>query len=504
MTSLANDMQLILTKSIRVVRNLTKPGDLIAIWPSLKTKVLESPSTLTDLERRLFFDLPDEDTEAATPKPQRISPNRFWTPRTEAEISGFLKALSGASEAVIEEFYEIRALGNEDAAFIIGTKEYWRRSQASENIQLEVAAKAALPYAEEWIQLLYHAKEPHWGFVCFWDASVRELEPGKIELLENRLEEFFRHALMYNGSAEIIDKKWRLLYIDALKSALALGLVTDNYQGATGFREAFREILTDPQGYQNKDDVTFRRPYAYSLKNGVATSGLLTNFFLVTDRTCMNSTLTDAHFPLYDDMRILAFEANYPVPGRQYIEGYKGFTWVRLDQLVYNFCELRSMKAEKIGMDEIWKAGQESKHQVFIVREMRQSTLYEKGVACESISISTIHATILRDTMTVPAKAALYAHITPTGSSLASPPNPPPSEDKPSSAALLVLEDVCCLKKGRGTREPIPWAAYKLDAEEYPALEQRLQRDEELSGFAKHELHYLLQRPTDKQTDSDS
>ncbi|KAH7372121.1 hypothetical protein BKA64DRAFT_715129 [Cadophora sp. MPI-SDFR-AT-0126] len=105
----------------------------------------------------------------------------------------------------------------------------------------------------------------------------------------------------------------------------------------------------------------------------------LANTFLVLDTECVNSILTGANFPLYDDMRILAFEADYPVPGRKYIEGYQGFTWVRLDQLVYNFYELRSIKAHDIGMDEIWKAGQQSRHQAFVSMDIQEATSWTRS-----------------------------------------------------------------------------------------------------------------------------
>jgi hypothetical protein len=67
----------------------------------------------------------------------------------------------------------------------------------------------------------------------------------------------------------------------------------------------------------------------------------------------------------YDDMRVLAFEVDFPVERRKCAEEYQGFTWVRLDQLVFNFYELRLMLPE-IGMDDIWKAAQKSRHKAFV------------------------------------------------------------------------------------------------------------------------------------------
>ncbi|KAF7905591.1 uncharacterized protein EAF01_006112 [Botrytis porri] len=72
-------------------------------------------------------------------------------------------------------------------------------------------------------------------------------------------------------------------------------------------------------------------------------------------------------------MRIRAFEADYPVPGKTYAEGYQGYTWVRLDQLVYNFYKLRSIKADKVGMDEIWQAAQQSRNPAFVGLDTREA-----------------------------------------------------------------------------------------------------------------------------------
>jgi hypothetical protein len=65
----------------------------------------------------------------------------------------------------------------------------------------------------------------------------------------------------------------------------------------------------------------------------------------------------------WDEMRLLAFEADFPQPGSTYVEGYRAWMWVRLEQLVYRFYGARLK--EKPGMDEIWKAAQGSIHGAF-------------------------------------------------------------------------------------------------------------------------------------------
>jgi hypothetical protein len=40
--------------------------------------------------------------------------------------------------------------------------------------------------------------------------------------------------------------------------------------------------------------------------------------------------------------------------------------WVRLDQLIYNFYDLRLLKAGEVGMDKRWKAVQDGRHWAFV------------------------------------------------------------------------------------------------------------------------------------------
>jgi hypothetical protein len=65
MTSPTAAVEPMLASSMRVLRNITTTEDLIAAWPSLQQKSQTSPPTLTDSERRLFLDLPDEDMETS-------------------------------------------------------------------------------------------------------------------------------------------------------------------------------------------------------------------------------------------------------------------------------------------------------------------------------------------------------------------------------------------------------------------------------------------------------
>ncbi|CAD6439911.1 ea30048a-8284-457a-aae8-770c2968d441 [Sclerotinia trifoliorum] len=143
--------------------------------------------------------------------------------------------------------------------------------------------------------------------------------------------------------------------------ATARALIKDT---AALFRNAFWEILEDPETYQKRKDVVPTDEYTGNFKNGIADSGFLTNTFLVFDPVCIDLVVESVYF--YDNMRVLAFEAEFPVPGRTYKEGYQGYTWVRLDQLVYYFYNLRLNKADELGMDKIWEAAQKSRNGAFV------------------------------------------------------------------------------------------------------------------------------------------
>lgn len=400
MTSTTAAIEPILASSIRVLRDITSKEELIRVWPWLNEKSHMSPSTLTHFERRLFLDLPDKDMETsniaaitglsreqliekAVSEPELLTQDevvllqdRFWAHVTDEENSSSDRALRNTSLEGREAYYVAcsRAfLPDEEAAFTTGITEFWKREQAKVDDKLSIKAQLALPSAKEWIQYLYRQENMHWGFVCLYDAAAQLLAPARLAEFSFRMENFFSHALNYNGSKDIIHRKWIMLPFNAPKTAFAStsSLVSDQTIGSETvsknvalLRKAFHQILQDPRAYQDAEDVTPRSTPTQHFKNGIAGSGILTNTFLVIDPVCIESVLmNDGQW--YDDFRVLAFEAEQ-VSDREYIEGYHGFTWVRLDQLVYNFYELRLMNADEVGMDEIWKAAQESPHRAFI------------------------------------------------------------------------------------------------------------------------------------------
>ncbi|KAF7916853.1 hypothetical protein EAE99_009478 [Botrytis elliptica] len=398
MASSATEIEPLLASSMRVLRNQTTLQDLIAAYPSLKEKSLSSPSSLTELERRVFLDLPDPEIESAnisaatnlsraeliekavtnrgslTDAEVLVLKDRFWTSPTQEE-----------NLRITDGFMDLTYLENEEEAFKIGIHEFWGREKAVRNYQLNDVLNAALPYAPEWIKQLHKEGKQQWGFVCFYDAAAQTIDVERLEEFQFALGSFFEHALRFNGSKDIINAKWKYMTFNAPATAFAHTATSMQTEGHSGgitfqdvgsqFRNAFREILEDPEKYQRREDIISTTEYTGDLEDGIAGSGFLTNTFLVFDPVCIDLVVESGYF--YDNMRVLAFEAEFPVPGRTCVEGYQGYTWVRLDQLVYYFYELR-MKNE-LGIDKIWEAAQKSQNSAFVSMDPEEALNWSRS-----------------------------------------------------------------------------------------------------------------------------
>ncbi|THV44132.1 hypothetical protein BGAL_0724g00020 [Botrytis galanthina] len=165
MASSVTKIEPLLASSMRggVLRNQTTLQDLIAAYPSLKEKSLSSPSSLTQLERRVFLDLPDPETESAnigaatslsraeliekavtnrgnlTESEVLVLKDRFWTSPTQEENSIITDGFMDSSEEAGDEIFDAKApayLENEEEAFNIGIHEFWGREKAMRNYQL--------------------------------------------------------------------------------------------------------------------------------------------------------------------------------------------------------------------------------------------------------------------------------------------------------------------------------------------------------------------------------
>ncbi|ESZ95862.1 hypothetical protein SBOR_3756 [Sclerotinia borealis F-4128] len=375
-----------------------------------REKSLSTPSALTDEERRVFLDFPGVDMETANIRAVTalsreeliekavkdssslmqeetiLLQDRFWTPGTEAEHSVIWQNLLETETIIMGEegaaFSETRKpayLPDERESFSIGSREVWGRPARAREMQASAMAEAALPDAPEWICRLYREGKKLWGFAVLYDGTMQGLNAETLDFFQCRWEARVENVFKYNSSKDIIDAKWWMIPFNAPGSAAVpyvsgAGTALDasdsgSQQDGVVLRSAFREILQNPLQYEQRADIApitalgETREFDHYM-DGLAASGILTNTFLVFDRICMTSVLESDYS--IESMRIRAFEADYPVPGKIYAEGYQGYTWVRLDQLVYYFYELRLMKADKVGMDEIWQAAQQSLNTAFV------------------------------------------------------------------------------------------------------------------------------------------
>ncbi|KAF7928579.1 uncharacterized protein EAE98_005635 [Botrytis deweyae] len=332
---------------MRVLRNHNTLVKLIAAYPSLKENSLSRPSALTDKERRVFLDLPDADLEQAVTDPSSLTQEeilllsaRFWTPRADAEREVIWELLCETEEIIMgEEGAAFEAsrnptfLPNELEAFQAGSREWCDRPTRARKLQASAMAEAALPDAPEWIRRLYREGKDLWEpleyFLCHWG------ERG-----------FVKFALKYNGSKDIIDAKWYMISFNAPGSAVL------PHVSVAGTALDASDKSSQQNGYEQRADVAPRilfggqRRFEHQ-KDGLASSGVNTNTFLVFDRICMASVLEPGRS--IESMRIRAFEVDYPVPGKL------------------------AHVADKVGVDEIWQAAQQSRNAAFVSLDTKEA-----------------------------------------------------------------------------------------------------------------------------------
>ena len=135
-----------------------------------------------------------------------------------------------------------------------------------------------------------------------------------------------------------------------------------------------------PKNAEVDDDaLTHMRRIFLSDRKGGLTSSTLNNVFLAVDSTCVNSCVQRWSMPSKhdrkkmskhtgivwrDNMRVLAVDPDYPQPNQTYPEGYKGYLWVRIQQLVDKFFEMRWFHPE-VGLEQLWLAARNSSNEAF-------------------------------------------------------------------------------------------------------------------------------------------
>ncbi|KAK0122591.1 hypothetical protein ONS96_009632 [Cadophora gregata f. sp. sojae] len=269
-----NSIDPLIATTMRVLRKVSTAEDLITAWPLLKEKSLSSPPTLTDHERRLYFDLPDKNMEdlniseatslsrsqliekalshqdQLTTKEAVLLLSRFWTPITYEENTPVFNALLTTSEEAQIEFYEGRNIplaSDENKAFSIGSYEFHRREKHAADEKVQDAADIAFPNALEWIQQLYREGKGRWGFVCLWDAAWKDSDPEWLEDAMETLGAVLEDACRYNGTQDLIARRWDLLHFYAPDTSASTGGAAPRHYPARRFSRSLTRPSRIPE-----------------------------------------------------------------------------------------------------------------------------------------------------------------------------------------------------------------------------------------------------------------
>jgi hypothetical protein len=387
-----------LSASMRVQRGFDTAQDLINAFPALEQAALNSSAAgggagagLTEQDRRRLGDLPDAEEEAANIRrvstrsraelvstvlshPEDLSDAElelvranFWADVTPQEVHRKFEAMADATPAVrkrvAEASHAAQLTPGEWTARSMAGSELYKRRQRREDEETAARLGALQRHTTPaWMtdlvrqlddELRYGARN-RWGFIALYDAEAQETtSDADRDRFERTLEDVLRHAMANNGAkATTLARRWRLHFFDVpLRPSTANDTATSSPDEPEGdyhstLRSAFRAVLESPEWFNILE----------------WDHGLSTDMFLVIDKECINSVL--GYF--LDDMRIRAYEANFPQADRSsYPDGYEGWTWVRLEQLVYRFYGAACTR-DDVKMHDIWRAAQASRHKAFV------------------------------------------------------------------------------------------------------------------------------------------
>ena len=231
------------------------------------------------------------------------------------------------------------------------------------------------PWVEQWFsQHVVPQTRQAWGYVIFTDKQAKEhidsLEPTYYGSCP------FQDAF-YNATSEALD------YIHApddvsysfcleWKDTPEVLLVTKQDTSDLVRSNTKYMFYEWPQNAEVDDDALahMRCIFLLARKEGL-TTGTLNNVFLAVDSTCVNSCIRRWSMPSdhtgiiwRDNMRVLAVDPDYPQPNQTYPEGYKGCLWVRIQQLVDKFFEMRWFHPE-VRLEQLWLAARNSSNEAF-------------------------------------------------------------------------------------------------------------------------------------------
>lgn len=386
-----------LSTSMRVQRGIETAQELINAFPALEQAALNLSSAgggaspgLTEQDRRRLTDLPDAEEEAANIRAVsarsrdelvstalsgpgdlsegelKLLDNHFWADVTSQEtktaIAGRAAAIPPVRARVPEARHAAELTPGEWSAYGKAQLELIHRRRRREDENWAARQRHTTP---AWMNdLARQFQEDHtgrrkWGFIALYDAEAQETTSAEDrDLFERTVEDVLRAAMIDNGAmGKGLARRWRLYFLDAPRlpstantTATATGSSSSADEPEGGYhgtlRNAFRAFL---------DSAEWINILQWD-------QGVCTDVFLVVDKECIDSVKGI----FLDDMRIRAYEANFTQADRSsYADGYEGWTWVRLEQLVYRFYGAACMR-DGIKLHDIWKAAQASRHNAFV------------------------------------------------------------------------------------------------------------------------------------------
>jgi hypothetical protein len=181
------------------------------------------------------------------------------------------------------------------------------------------------------------------GYIAFYNTKAQEMAADVLDQFQRTIEPFFQDVMRWNGAhRNILSQTWKMQNFNAPADVY---VCTEKNVDNSALRKAFHDLTTRPEDFQENTPFGTRSPAERPHNH----TGYLRNTFLVINPVCVESVLHCPRRPRVDDMRMLAFDANYPEKGCVYEQGYEGWKWVRMEQLVGEF--YAEQGSEEKGMD---------------------------------------------------------------------------------------------------------------------------------------------------------
>lgn len=401
----------------RVVRGITRKETLIAEFQKLEGGAYNNIEAFDESRRRTLLDLPTEadeaesrsmlttlsrdllleqaatDVRSITDAELTLLATRLWgdpTPEDTAARNAASAAIDsperlGPDDPSLCQKIEERVSAaqrplyknNEQKALANALKERWdrlhRRLQASQRNREEKALARALPWVRERFE--YHKFNPGhvWGYICVKDAWVQLLTDEEFEKFDMRIDAVLSKMSGSTGAEGCLGHLWYLSYVDSPPQATPVSLSDSlDRRETTGVErniESMRHTARDLKARAENSP----QESAQHLDGFVP--GMLENTFPVFDQACYRSIVApDPNIRMVDDMYVLAVDADYTTSTRrsnpaedartQHSE-YRGYTRVRLQQIVNRFFDLRWLYANEVNMSATWRVAQMSHNKAF-------------------------------------------------------------------------------------------------------------------------------------------